>query len=105
MKDLNSILLEGEVLAKPRVAHSKSGEAYSVLKLDTINRFAGNTGFAKVEHNHFTVELGTGLAEKYRDGLQPGARIRVVGLLKVRANTVRIHTEDMEVRRAHSPAA
>ena len=106
MNNLNSVLLEGVVVRKPRKVTTKTGQTYHHFGIDTVNILSrNNSGFASVEHNEFIIEVADSIEKQVQTQLQTGQLIRVVGLLKNRAGTVKIRAEHLEIRSGSASAA
>lgn len=78
---LNSILLEGNVIAKPEKRETQSGTTVCNFKI-TSSRFNRQDETTEEEKSVFDIEACSKLAESCAENCKEGRGVRVVGRLK-----------------------
>jgi len=81
MNNLNSILIEGNVVREPELRSVSKGTAVCTFQIATNRFYKQNTGMEK-EVSFFNVEAWSKLAENVGNLGQKGRGVRVVGRLK-----------------------
>lgn len=107
MKDLNSVLLEGEIARRPRRVKRPQENPYYLLRIKSVSPIQGESDPSdeQTRVSHYSVELSPAFAEKLLGQLTEGTRIRVIGKLTIRGKTVRIQSEHAEIRPPRVSAA
>ena len=81
MNNLNSILIEGNLVRDPESRATAKGTAVSTFSIATNRYYKQDSGFEK-EVSFFDVESWGKLSESVRDKGRKGRGVRVVGRLK-----------------------
>ena len=81
MNNLNSILVEGNMVRDPELRSTKNGKLYCVFSIASNRFYKTDQGFEK-EVSFFDVECWGKLAETIADGGKKGKGARIVGRLK-----------------------
>ena len=81
MNNLNSILIEGNVVREPELRFVSKGTSVCTFQIATNRFYKQNTGMEK-EVSFFNVEAWSKLAENVGNLGQKGRGVRVVGRLK-----------------------
>jgi single-strand DNA-binding protein len=81
MNNLNSILLEGEMVSDPHYQNDKSGKPACRFTLSSSRFFKADGGIEK-ETGYFDIETNGKLAVQCRQNGRQGRGLRVVGRLK-----------------------
>ena len=81
MNDLNSVLMEGNMVRDPEFKTSPIGTAICKFSIATNRWYKGSQG-AEKEVSYFDIETWAKLAEACRDKGKKGRACRVVGRLK-----------------------
>jgi len=81
MNDLNSILLEGNVVRDPILSKTPSGISVCSFSIGSNNTFNTN-GVMVDEVSFFDVETWDSLADNVAESLKKGRGIRIVGRMK-----------------------
>ena len=81
MNNLNSILIEGNVVREPELRSVSKGTSVCIFQIATNRYYKQNTGMEK-EVSFFNVEAWSKLAENVGNLGQKGRGVRVVGRLK-----------------------
>jgi single-strand DNA-binding protein len=81
MNNLNSILIEGNLVRDPLLRHTPKGTAVCTMSLASNRYYKQETGFEK-EVSFFNVESWSLLAESCYNKGKKGRGVRVVGRLK-----------------------
>jgi single-strand DNA-binding protein len=82
VNDLNSVLIEGELLEDVRIDDTRQGTPVCVFTISSgrfVRRAGGETGRAV---SYFDVEARAGLVEKVRFAGSEGRKVRIVGRLR-----------------------
>jgi len=81
MNNLNSILIEGNIVREPELRTLTKGTPVSTFQIATNRYYKQETGMEK-EVSYFNAETWSKLAEACRDKGSKGRGVRVVGRLK-----------------------
>jgi single-strand DNA-binding protein len=81
MNNLNSILIEGNLVRDPELKNTAKGTAICTFSIAS-NRYFRNNGDMEKEVNYFDVQTWSKLAETCYDLGYKGRGVRVVGRLK-----------------------
>ena len=81
MNNLNSILIEGNIVREPELRSLTKGTTVSTFQIATNRFFKQDTGMEK-EVSFFNIQAWSKLAERVGSQGQKGRGVRVVGRLK-----------------------
>ena len=81
MNNLNSVLVDGNVVADPDYRETSKGTPVCNFRLGSNRYYRVDTELQE-EANFFDIETWAKSAERCRDGLSKGRNVRVVGRLK-----------------------
>ena len=81
MNNLNSILLEGNLVRDPEIAYTNNGTAYCRFSMAT-NRYYKQDNKYEQEVSYFDVKSWGKLAEVCKEYLKKGRGVRIIGRIK-----------------------
>jgi len=97
MNNLNSVLIEGLVIADPELSYSESGAAVCRFKVASHRAYKEEEQ-AVEEVSHFDIATHVRLAEVCAEYLKKGRGVRIVGRLKQDGEKVLIEAEHVEFK-------
>ena len=81
MNNLNSILLEGNLVRDPEIAHTNKGTAYCRFTMATNRSYKQDNKYEQ-EVSYFDVKSWGKLAEVCKEYLKKGRGVRIIGRIK-----------------------
>ena len=99
MNDLNSILIEGNVIKKSELVKNNGTSVYCFSIVS--NRYFKKDDFIEKEILEISIEASSRLAEYFYHIVNIGRNVRVVGHLKQSNDIIAIEAEHIESRQEH----
>ena len=98
MNNLNSVLLEGELVEDPVLAYTKRGSAFTTFIIKTRRFYETEEGDKATEESNFQIHTYNRQAEVCQEYLHAGRGVRVVGRLKQTGGGVTVIAEHVEFK-------
>lgn len=94
MSELNAVVIQGKVYKKPIVSINKR----NAVKISFILDYTKNGDSKKVSHFYFPIKVSGKLAVLYKDSLEEGTELRLVGSLRQKDDAIFIFADHLCLR-------